>query len=334
MNTTGSVAFEARLSGGTTGVFRDGPTTVALLGDTVPGVTGLLSGFSSAFITDASAVVFRGTISGAASVGGVDLDEGIFRCSGGDGDCSSGTGSLETLVLRNDLVDDRPGRELCHLYEPAASDFGVAFYADTKEDCADGGEFTRRGVFRLAYGGSIETIALEGEPCEPEPGTGGTTYGLIRNGPDIANDGSVVFKARTTGILSNSVLYLCDFATCPAAPAEAAVNQGQADPDGNVFKYFSTPAVSDAGDMAFKARGRGATGTVTGVYVRRGDWTLETIALTEQLVPNLLPQSQFSKIRAKGSGIDMSSGGRVAFKAKVKRTLPPRFNLEGIFLAE
>jgi hypothetical protein len=241
---------------------------------------------------------------------------------------------LETLVLLNDPVDDRSGRELCHLYQPAASDFGVAFYADTKEDCDDGGEFTRRGVFRMAYGGSIQTVALEGEPCEPEPGTGGTTYGLIRNGPDISNDGSVVFKARTTGILSNSVLYLCDSATCPAAPAEAAVIQGQTDPDGNAFKYFSTPAVSDAGDMAFKAKGRGAAGTVTGVYARRGDGTLETLALTGHAVPNLLPQSQFSKIRAKGSGIDMSSGGRVAFKAKVRRTLPPRFNLEGIFLAE
>ena len=170
--------------------------------------------------------------------------------------------------------------------------------------------------------------------CEPYPeDPGGTTYGLIRTAPDIANDGSVVFKARTSGILFDSVLYLCGITTCPAAKAEAAVVGGTMDPDGNVFQYFSTPAVSDAGDMAFKASSRGASGKVTGVYVRRADTTLETVALQGDLVPDLVPPTEFSKIRAKNSGIDMSSGGRVAFKAKVRRALPPRFSLEGIFLA-
>ena len=338
MNAAGHVAFSTGLAGGANGVFRGDQSVVALLGDSVPDVVGFLSWFSHVVITEDEGVIFRATISGAAEVGGVKVDQGIFRCSGGDGNCSSGTGSLEALVLRNDPVPDRPDREICNINEAAASNFGVAFVAESKEDCADGDELTRRGVFRVPFAGSIVTIALEGEACEPYADPGGTTYGLIWALPDIANDGSVVFKARTTGISLSTVLYLCLSSTCPPDPAEAKVITGTVDQDGNVFSRFSLPAVSDAGDMAFKANARGDSGTVTGVYVRRAgatsDYPPETVVLQGDIVPDLVPATEFAQVLAKTSQLDMSPGGKIAFKAKVRRVNPPEVGLEGIFLVD
>jgi hypothetical protein len=331
MNTGGDVAFDARLSGGGAGVFREGPSVVALLGDAVPGVTGLLDGFSGTVITDGGDVIFRATISGAAEVDGVKLDEGIVRCTGGDRNCSSGTGSFEILVVKNESVPDRAEREFCGFEEVAASNFGIAFLALTKENCADGNEFTRRGIFRLPFGGSVVTVALEGGAAEPFPDPGGTTYGLIMGAPDVANDGAVVFKARTTGSLVNYVLYLCAPALCPAARAEAGVIQGSVDPAGNAFTRFGVPVVSDAGDMAFKATVRGSEGRGRGLYVRRADGTLETVVLKGELVTGLAPAAEFKRFAER---IGMSSGGRIGFRAKVRRVLSPRKSLEGVFVAD
>ena len=338
MNTSGDVAFSAVLTGGGRGVFRGDQSIVALLGDSVPGVTGLLAEFSHVTVADDQGVVFRATISGATEVGGVKVDQGIFRCSGGDGNCSSGTGSLEALVLKNDPLPDRADRELCNINEVAASNFGVAFVAETKEDCAQGDELTRRGVFRLPFAGSTGTVALEGEACEPYAEPGGTTYGLIWTLPDITNDGSVVFQARTAGILSNFVLYLCRSSSCSSDPAEAKVITGTSDQDGNAFSRFSLPVVSEAGDIAFGAKARGDNGRVTGVYVRRAEGTWEyppeTVVLQGNLVPDLVPATEFARLLAKTSQLDMSPGGKIAFKAKVRRVNPPRVRLEGVFMAD
>ena len=338
MNASGGVAFSAGLTGGGKGVFRGDQSLVALLGDSVPGVTGLLAEFSHVVITDDQGVVFWATISGAAEVGGVNVGQGIFRCSGGDGNCSSGTGSLEALVLRNDQVPDRQGRKLCNINEVAASNFGVAFVAETREDCADGDDLTRKGVFRMPFAGSIVTLALEGEACEPYAEPGGTAYGLIWTLPDIANDGSVVFQARTTGILTNYALYLCLSSTCPSDPAEAKVITGTVDQDGNVLSRFRLPAVSDAGDIAFTANARGDSGRVTGVYVRRAEVTWEhppeTVVLQGDIVPDLIPATEFAGLLANTSQLDMSPGGKIAFKAKVRRVNPPRVRLEGMFLVD
>jgi hypothetical protein len=332
INADGDVAFDALLTGGSKGVFRSGPTVVTFLGDTVPSVTGQLDGFTRAHIIDGGDVVFHGTISGPANVGGIALDEGIFRCTGGDGNCSTGTGSLEVVVLKNDPVADRAGREFCRFLEVAASTFGAAFVAETKEDCGDGAEVPRRGVFRLPFGGSVVTVALEGEVSEPDPTPGsGTTYQVIVDRPDIAGDGTIVFKARTTGLLVNTNLYVCDVATCPVAPAEAAVLQGTTDPGGNAFTGFGPPAVSDSGDVAFTAGARGPGGRVRGMYVRRSGGALEILALEGDGVPGLVPLATFKGFRER---IDVSPGGRLAFEAQVKTDLPPRKTRPGLFLAD
>src|SRR5262249_59607947 len=54
-------------------------------------------------------------------------------------------------------------------------------------------------------------------------------------------------------LLSTTAIFLCDPATCPLAPATAALTQGLLDDAGNAFSSFSAPSVSTAGDIAFSS---------------------------------------------------------------------------------
>lgn len=78
------------------------------------------------YLTKTQGIVFK------AYLGAVDedVDEAIVRCAGGEGNCSSGTGTLETLVRKSDPIPDQTGRVLCDLKQFDASDFGVAFVAE------------------------------------------------------------------------------------------------------------------------------------------------------------------------------------------------------------
>jgi len=74
------------------------------------------------------------------------------------------------------------------------------------------------------------------------------------------------------------------------------------------------------------------------VYVRRAEGTWEyppeTVVLQGNLVPDLVPATEFARLLAKTSQLDMSPGGKIAFKAKVRRVNPPRVRLEGVFMAD
>jgi hypothetical protein len=312
---TNAVAWSSRLSFGRSGVYREGPAVVALLGDPVPVPgTGLLKLLTQARITATSDVVFHSTISGGAVVLGVEVNQGIFRCTGGDGNCSSGTGTLETLLLVNDPVADRPGREFCSFGKVVAGTFGIAFRGVTKLDCADGGETPLTGVFRKPFVGPVVTVALEGETSNPFPAPGGTLYGALTDALSMNDTGSVAFRASTTGVLNAQHLFLCDSATCPATPAEAAVTSGDVDDASNAFLNFSPPAVSAAGDIAFVARLFGSTRS--GAYIRRTTDDIETIAVAFDTIPDLPPPGSafFQRFNPPG----MSPGGKVAFRAKLR----------------
>jgi hypothetical protein len=331
MNASGEVAWTAGTTGGN-GIFKDDPTLVTFIGDTVAGVTGVLKELSMARITDASHVVFKSTISGPAVVGGVPLDQGIFRCSGGDGNCSSGTGVLEKLVLKNDSLVDPPDRKFCSFNALDASNFGIVFRASTqKDDCTASTQDTSRvGIFRKQFGGAVETIALESRPSNPAPAPGGTQYREFFGEPAIENSGIVTFRASTKNLFSLEILFLCDPATCPAAPADAPVQQGDDDGNGNTFRSFSSPVLSDAGDMAFQAQTKTpGGGTTSGVYIRRANGDIDTVALKQLTPVPDLPGATFLFFGQPA----MSSGGDVAFKAKVKATAKPK-NREGVFLFE
>ncbi|HJQ83612.1 MAG TPA: hypothetical protein VKA21_06030 [Candidatus Binatia bacterium] len=334
INTSSTTAFAARLSSGRGGVFRSGPAFVANIGDPVPAPgTGLLKAFSYARISDAGDVVFEATISGGAVVLGTEVNAGLFRCTGGNGNCSAatgGTGTLSTLVLVNDAVPDRPGRKFCKLFALDGSTYGIAFRAETQLDCASTIEVPLDGIFRRTVAGTLVTVALEGEASNPFPSPGGTTYLRLDGPPTIANTGMVAFQGTTTGNLTNNVLYVCDPATCPLAPADDAITQGNFDDDGNVFRTFSGPAVSDVGDIAFSGKAEGALGALDGLWVRRRLTSdTETIALPGDPVPGSNPAAVFYQLFAPS----MSGGGKVAFGGRIARAVAPR-KLRGVFIFE
>jgi len=333
INASSAVGWAARETSGRSGAFRNGPAFVAATGDSVPAPgTGLLKSITFGRIDDTSDVIFIATISGGAVVSGVEVNQGIFRCSGGDGNCSTGgTGTLTTIALVNDGVADRAGRKFCKFLDLDGSTFGAVFRASTQLDCADNSETPAVGVFRQPVAGSATTVALEGEACTPSPGAGGTTYFRISGAASIANSGMVAFGALTTGLVSNNILYLCDPGTCPASPATDAVTQGQLDGNNNVFRSFSAPAVDDIGEIAFSAKSATiSSGTKDALYLRHTNGTIDTIALADvTAVPGASPPATFDQLFPPS----MSPAGKVAFGARIERGVAPKKQL-GIFVFE
>src|SRR2546427_832672 len=167
-------------------------------------------------------VAFEATIAGGAVVstmaGTVVVNQGLFRCSGGNGNCSvahGGTGTLTTLALVNDAVPDRSGRTFCSFGKLAASTAGVAFHAITQLDCADITEPPAAGEFRKLLANPIETVALQGEAANPNPSPGGTIY-VLPIDVAISNSGVVAFLSATvTGSVASSAVYRCTPPACP-----------------------------------------------------------------------------------------------------------------------
>ena len=331
INIAGNTAWAATVGFGLSGVYRGSPpTVVAFTGDPSPAGSGLLKTFSSAAITDAGDVVFEAGISGGAVVLGVTVDHGYFRCMGGDGNCSTGgTGTAQTLVLRNDPIPDRPGRKLCKLLTFSASLYGIAFQASTQMDCASTTEGPLSGIFRKPFVGTVTTVALQGEASEPNPVPGGTIYGNVNGPPAINDTGTVAFRGQTIGLVGNDIIYLCDPVSCPASPATVAVRQGDQDDIGNFFRRLSSPGVSSAGDVAFQALFTGAQ-RGSAVYIRRAaGGTIEPVARENDIAPGVSPAAQFTFF----GPASMSPAGKVAFKAKV-RFFTAAGRREGYFLLE
>ena len=274
------------------------------------------------------------TISGGAVLAGVEVNQGLFQCSGGDGNCSAsagGSGTLTTVALVNDPVPDRPGRRFCGFLDLVTSDFGIAFRAVPQLDCANGAEAPAAGVFRKPLAGAIGTVALQGEPSEPNPVAGGTVYQFFPAAPALSSLGVVAFEATTTGLFTGTALYLCDPAGgCPPGLAAIAVAQGDPDGSGNTFFSFSALGLSDARDMGFSAKVKGSTGGLRdGLFIRRSTGNVETIARVGDPVPGSSPPALFRNLRAPA----MSPGGKLAFGGRIERDAAPR-RLNGLFVFE
>jgi hypothetical protein len=328
-NSAGLAAFVADLTGEASGLFRSDDTTVVLVGTAValpdPLVGTLEEVLSPAVINTGGGVVFHGAIAGVPDA----RDQAIFGCGGGNGDCTGlpgATGSLTPLVIKSDAVPDRPDRVFCTFDTVNASDYGLVFRALTREvNCGGGG--SRVGIFRMPYGGAVETLALEGEASEPAPAPGGTVYGTFPGKPDIADDGKVVFVAGTANLFEARNVYLCVPGTCPAARPAVVVAAGVVDDEGRSLNKLNTATISNAGDIAFDAASKGGG---CGVYIRRfSDGDIETVAARGTAVPDA-PGSTF---RCFGPPA-ISAGGNLAFRGTFRRSVAPRQG-EGIyFLAD
>lgn len=320
VNASGTVAFDSRVvGGGPDGVFSqtgaDPVAAVSLEGDPVPG-GGTIKRFRDVHIADNGNVFFL------VVIGGVDdsVDEAILMCPG---TCPGGAG-LVKQVQEGDTLPALSDK-ICEFRELAASDFGLAFRAATRVDCADGDEPKVRHIFRKPVVGDVVSVAAEGEASNPLPGLDGTTYASFPGRPDVSNNGAVVFLARTAGALKAQNIYLCEPGSCPGSPAIVAVAQGDL-ADGDAFKSFGNPGVSDAWDVVFSADLTGAS--VCGVYVRRyAPVSIETIARNGQTAPAPTP----AVFRCPDGDPAISAAGDIAFRGTIRTTTPPKRNLKGIF---
>lgn len=319
MNASGATAWIAVLGESVArGVFHEGGR-VSVTGDPIDQVNaanGTFSDYSQLNRLDSGGVVFLGNIAGVPDA----TNHGLFRCTpGADLDCGvGGDGTLTELVRKGDEVDDRPGRFLCQITQAAASNWGVAFRAATKTNCANPLLSTRTGVFRQAFGGSIVTVALEAEAANPEG-----VYDRVIAGPDVNNSGDVAFVGSTklAGEEAGSRVYLCEVGTCPAAAAAVAVDSGDTVPSGGALTRFPSVAIKDDGAIVFEGHGR----RFGGVYKEDGGIT----ALVE-LGDDAPDSAEFKGIVA----VAVSPGGSVAMQAVTRRTVRPRTTNEGLFLLE
>jgi len=358
IDSEGNAVYIAKTSGGR-GIYREGPSTVVLSSMPAAGLaSGVLKEFEfvqSVFGSDTlgdpfgsegldlfgsdttgnEAVVFLAKVPGGPVVDGVELDQGVYACAGGDLNCFAGTGTLSLLVTNNTPVSNVPGRELCGIRKLAASAYGVVVKGESKDDCTDNAEIGLLGLFRKAYNGPLEMLAILGGPAQPDPAPGGTTYSDLGKRFDMNDSGQVVFLARTAGVSSKRSLYLCDTA-CPATPAEQAVPMNMLAPNGDPIsdlRAIST-RISNAGEIAFWARTKGLNGRSTFILLRQTNGTLVTVAEEGGVAPKLDPADPIALFRRFDREISISPGGRVAFKAKIKRAYGPKRSRDAIFAYE
>lgn len=346
IDSSGTVVLAAKLKDGFgEGVYvrKAGDSSLGVVARTGDPAAGLPSGSLAEFshsepigLVATTAAAFIATIGNAPTVDGLEVRQVIYACAGGDLDCHSGSGTLTPVVALGDAVDDRPGSEICRITDLAASIYGVAFRADVSSDCLTVPAVA--GVFRKPLGvfaGSVATLALVGEAAAFPT----STYEQIRDNVDINNDGAVTFRARTRNTTTADQLtsqFICDPATCPAAPAAAAVSIGDPLPGGNAITRMETPRtmISDANDLAFFAKSKGPLGHQEGVYLRRADGTIETVAERGDIAPPLHPMDPIAHFSSLSNAVALSDDGRVAFAARILRTSGPRPLRHGIFAFE
>lgn len=363
VNAIGESTWGSLLSGDQNGIFHQHfdasipLSTIALVGSTVPHVTGALyfvsdltSSKSPPFpsaVSDDGLIAFRGKINLPPPPPANPIDDGVFICDGGSGDCSGFPNLIQAVVLKNDGVPDRPGYHFCN-FSPTvdASTYGLVFRASIKLNCADTTEKSKIGIFRKSRPAPPTTIALEREAANPSPVPGGALYDEF-NPVHLAinNSGDVMFHASTAtnGVVTSEFLFFCPgTSTCQPAPGTAAINAvsfGGTDADSNRFTSLQTPGMDEAGDISFTASVK-VTATNQGgsaVYVKHAPHEIppglggpiERIVLTKDPVPDQ-PGARFKNIY--GSAI--SPGGRVAFRSSIENATPPRSQRSGLFLFE
>ena len=308
LNAAGETAWFAFVTPQGSGVFRGqgaGFKIVALEGSPSP-VGGNYKRFFIPALSASGRVVFWASIDQGSS------EEAILSCSGGDGDCNTGSGTLEILAKSGDAISDRPGREVC-AFEGGlhASSWGMAFIAETKTDCANPAELAKDGVFRKKYTGGIETVALAGESSSL--GGGFSVYTRFRDRPMIESSGNVVFRGSVSSTSNSDALFLCRAsASCPGSPAEAIVEKGQDDMLGNTLRKISAARIDDAGDVCFHAKAKGPSAKGDAIYIRRAAGSLDRLVAKGNSVPDQ-PGATFRRIKLPF----MTPAGRIAFKATV-----------------
>lgn len=269
LNGSGVVSFLG-LTAGADGIFKTSGTGLISIATTLqsaPGLGATFDTFSNPLINESGTVAFSGTTA--------TLLTGVYTGSGG------------TLTTITNFGQTAPvlNASISGFSNLALSDNGtVAFRADaTVAGSPASGEYFGAGV----------TLTTEATTTQTAPGTGAVFASL--SAPTLNNTGSAVFSS-TGGIYLAAGSTLTTVATTATTAPEVG---------GNFTIFSSSPAINDAGTVAFFAIGKG-------VFVRTGG-VLTAIATTARVAPGL-GGANFS---VGFSDPALSNSGLVAFRGQI-----------------
>ena len=268
------VGFLAGTSGGLSddrGIFRgDGGTLtqVARAGQAAPDNNGSFSDFDNPALNDAGQAAFFGSLAG--TTGGGSDNEGLFR---GDGT------TLTQIVRRGQAAPDGNG-SFSFFGSPALNDAGqVAFNGSLTG--TSGGFNDDSGIFR-GDGTTLTQVARAGQAAPDGNGSFSDFFSPVLN--DVGQAAFVGFLTGTSGGFSDDL----GFFRGDGTTLTQIVRRGQAAPDGNgSFSDFFSPALNDAGQVAFNGEltGTGGGGS-DNLGIFRGDGTtLTQVARDGQAAP-------------------------------------------------
>jgi hypothetical protein len=315
INNNGDVAWYGFLADGGSGIYRTlGGNPANLQTVLVTGAIAPISGytfdeFDAPEISSSGAVVFWARAVSNAST----PIEGIFSCAGGNGGCTSGgTAALSILAKSDDLISGGGGLRVCRLFPTLrVSAWGIAFRAETKSDCLSSGpgpETVLRKDFANVAG--LRAIAAVGGATDST-----SVYSRFRDNPTVEDHGIVAFRADTSDTESNEAIFRCDpSAGCPATSRPVRIVTKGDNGSGLTLRRFSSPQITNAGDVAFLSRSRGTDVAGTTVFIwRKATGDLELVATGFQLVgdPNLPGDTRFRRI----GSLHASGAGDVVFRA-------------------
>ncbi len=329
LNENGVVAFSAQNSSLNTGIYTGsggGLTTIAVTTVAAPGLSGVVSGFSTNIaLSDNGTVAFSETTTagvgeylgsgGTPTATATTLQvapgtTGLFASLAAPVLNNSGTSAfvatnaasiqgiftafgntLTSVVTTQQTAPEIGGTFTTFTLNPSINDSGsVAFL---------GIAGTGRGVFaRLS--GVLTAIA---STARLAPGLSGnfTTF----SDPAISNSGSVAFRGQAS---NGQGIYL----GTGGATLQTVARTGLAAPGlGGVFSTFGKPTINDLGTSAFL----GSTSSGSGLYLGDGQ-QLVTVAFTGQsLSGSTISSLTFSGGSDRGGNAQFNNNGQFAYKA-------------------
>jgi hypothetical protein len=333
----GTAAWDASVKGGRAAIFAAVPgapvNVVVRMGDPYPrepppggGVVVVHAQPKSPIVTKTKGIVFKAFFDRVPAT----QDQALLRCYGGDLDCSTptGTGTLVPVVTQSEPIANRPGKVVCGLHQFDASDYGVVFVAQIKDDCASLSP-APLGVYVKAYPTGVppeppvQAIAIEDELVANLPGT--TRFDDVSGKPAIDDGGVASFRAETAGTITAPQIFVCDPGVCPAAPPRV-IPKGILDDTGRVLGGFSDPVAGGPGLVAFMAKYTGGCG----VYV----WTPPADPLDDGAPVAVVRKADVLAVENAAfqcsRWLSMSSSGRVVFLSDMQR-LPKGKHFDGIY---
>ena len=268
LNDVGQIAFNADLAGDAPrgGLFLGGTdgtaAAVARVGQQLPSGSTAQS-LSRPALDDAGRVTLHAGVAYAGGGGGHEL----HRYDGGQLTAVAANGMVTTDGRTIDTVDWRPAY--------AASESGRVVLRALLENPGVSG--TLDAILLSGPGGSLEAVAVEGEPAPTVPGVPARTYGGFTPDPSINDAGQVGFSSFSLPGGPGGT-----FLKSPGEAAQAVLVPGQDVPSGEiVFAATSPTSITADGRVLVQAALRPSPGQSdsSNFALYLGDGTsIETIA--------------------------------------------------------